>query len=149
MIGSYFECWILAFMKAEENCSLLRLSPPPLQRTTMAWSYLNGANFPAAISGGINKNFNSFPLYYYKLVLDFPLPSLELPVVDNYFQKLDGEPIGLLKSPLGIFTCTQNKIFYHKSSSSNIEKVSSSNLVQYLKKSKKNLKKWFFCIFTP
>ena len=64
-------------------------------------SYLNVANFPAAISGGINKNFNYFPLCCYKLVLDFPLPSLELPVVDNYFQKLHGEPIGLLKSPLG------------------------------------------------
>ena len=102
MIRSYFECWILAFMKAEKNCSLLRLSPP---HTTAnhhdIWSYLNVANFPAAISGGINKNFNSFPLYYYKLVLDFSLPSLELPVVDNYLQKLDGEPIGLLKSPLG------------------------------------------------
>ena len=113
-------------------------SPPPTTANHNGiWSYLNGANFPAAISGEINKNFNSFPLYYYKLVFDFPLPSLELPVVDKYFQKLDGEPIGLLKSPLGIFTCTQNNIFYHKSSSSNIEKVFSSNVVQYLKKSKK------------
>ena len=115
-------------------------APSPLQRTTMAsevtWM---GQIFRHPLVGESIKTSILFPFTTTNFVLDFPLPSLELPVVDNYFQKLDGEPIGLLKSPLGIFTCTQNKIFYHKSSSSNIEKVSSSNLVQYLKKKQKKI----------